>query len=93
VTSIIKAYQGKLEEVEGLNRVIKVLKTKNQGQNQEIRKLQHTITELRNQLASACEECKGKLPEKLRSLSLKETEVIIPIVSRLSRFSLMYHSE
>ena len=81
VKSIIKAYEGKLQDVKAaLKNVTKVFKTRNQLKNEQIRQLQRTIRKLREQLDSTCEECKQKITtEDFSSLSVQEKTKVITI--------------
>ena len=79
VNSIIKAYEGKLQDVKAaLKNVTKVFKTRNQLKNEQIRQLRRTIRKLREQLDSTCEECKQKIPtEDLSFLSMQDKTKVI----------------
>lgn len=73
VNHIIAAYKTKIQEVKGLEGVIRQMKKKSQEKSRKIKQLGHINDQLRAQLASAvCEKCGAEgVTEKFTTLSMQ----------------------
>ena len=78
VNNIIAAYEKKLQEVKGLNDVIRVMKRKSKEKSRKIKQFKQINAELRAQLASSlCQKCgQGRVTEMIRSLSMQVIFII-----------------
>ena len=87
VNNIIAAYEKKLQEVKGLNDVIRVMKRKSKEKSRKIKQFKQINAELRAQLASSlCQKCgQERVTEMIRSLSMQV--ILVRNILHLSVFT------